>query len=38
MMERLLTKIDARMDANTKAIKEKVDANLNELNEDIKTN
>lgn len=34
MMELLL----ARMDANTKAMQEKVDTNLKELKEDIKTN
>jgi hypothetical protein len=37
MKERLLAKIDARMDANIKAMHEKVDANLKELKEDIKT-
>jgi hypothetical protein len=28
IMERLLAKIDSRMDANTKAMQEKADANL----------
>jgi hypothetical protein len=38
MMERLLAKIDARMDASTKALQEKANAKLKELIEDIKTN
>jgi hypothetical protein len=35
MMERLLAKIDAKMDANTKAMQEKTKANLKELKEYI---
>jgi hypothetical protein len=38
MMERLLAKINARKNANTKPLQERADENLKELKEDIKIN